>query len=62
MDCADAEAMAEFYSRLLGWEVTYRDHDFVAMQDPAEAPDSRSRRKRGISRRCGRSGPASRPR
>ena len=27
--------MADFYGRLLGWEVTYRDHDFVAMQDPA---------------------------
>ncbi|MGB2694919.1 MAG: VOC family protein [Dehalococcoidia bacterium] len=35
MDCADAEAMADFYGRLLGWEVTYRDHDFVIMQDPA---------------------------
>ena len=34
MDCADAEAMAEFYGRLLGWEVTYRDDDFVAMKDP----------------------------
>ena len=35
IDCADAEAMADFYGRLLGWEVTYRDDDFVAMQDPA---------------------------
>ncbi len=35
MDCADAEAMADFYGRLLGWEVTYRDDDFVLMQDPA---------------------------
>src|SRR3990172_5699471 len=35
MDCADAEAMADFYGRLLGWEVTYRDDDFVTMQDPA---------------------------
>lgn len=35
IDCADAQAMAEFYGRLLGWEVTYRDHDFVLMQDPA---------------------------
>ena len=34
LDCADAEAMATFYGRLLGWEVTYRDHDFIAMQDP----------------------------
>jgi catechol 2,3-dioxygenase-like lactoylglutathione lyase family enzyme len=35
IDCADAQAMAAFYGRLLGWEVTYRDHDFVSMQDPA---------------------------
>ena len=35
MDCADAEAMADFYCRLLGWEVTYRDEDYVAIQDPA---------------------------
>jgi catechol 2,3-dioxygenase-like lactoylglutathione lyase family enzyme len=35
MDCADAEAMADFYGRLLGWTVTYRDRDFVLMQDPA---------------------------
>ena len=35
MDCADAEAMADFYGRLLGWEVTYRDHDFISIQDPA---------------------------
>jgi len=35
MDCADTEARADFYGRLLGWEVTYRDNDFVTMQDPA---------------------------
>lgn len=34
MDCSDAKAMADFYGRLLGWEVTYRDHDFIAMKDP----------------------------
>ncbi len=34
MDCADAPAMAEFYGRLLGFEVTYRDWDFIAMSDP----------------------------
>jgi catechol 2,3-dioxygenase-like lactoylglutathione lyase family enzyme len=26
--------MAEFYGRLLGWEVTYRDDDFIPMRDP----------------------------
>ena len=35
MDCADAEEMAAFYGRLLGWEVSYRDHGFVLMRDPA---------------------------
>ena len=25
IDCADADEMAEFYCRLLGWEVAYRD-------------------------------------
>ena len=34
MDCADAQAMADFYGRLLGWEVAYRDHDFISMRDP----------------------------
>lgn len=35
IDCADAEAMAAFYGRLLGWEVSYRDRDFILMRDPA---------------------------
>ena len=35
MDCADAEAMADFYGRLLGWTVTYRDDDFILMENPA---------------------------
>jgi len=35
IDCADAEAMAAFYGRLLGWEVTWRDGGFVLMRDPA---------------------------
>lgn len=34
MDCADAEAMADFYCRLLGWNVTYRDNDYVAIHHP----------------------------
>lgn len=34
MDCADAQAMADFYRRLLGWEVSYQDTDFVLMRDP----------------------------
>ena len=35
MDCPDAEEMAEFYGRLLGWEVAYRDKDFIALRNPA---------------------------
>ena len=34
MDCADAQAMADFYGRLLGWEVSGRDHDFILMRNP----------------------------
>jgi catechol 2,3-dioxygenase-like lactoylglutathione lyase family enzyme len=35
MDCADAQAMADFYGRLLGWTVTYRNEDFILMENPA---------------------------
>lgn len=35
IDCDDAEAMATFYSRLLGWEITHRDDDFILMRDPS---------------------------
>jgi catechol 2,3-dioxygenase-like lactoylglutathione lyase family enzyme len=35
IDCADAGIMAEFYGRLLGWEVTIREPDWVLMRDPA---------------------------
>ena len=35
IDCADAGAMAAFYGRLLGWEITHRDgDDFILMRDP----------------------------
>jgi catechol 2,3-dioxygenase-like lactoylglutathione lyase family enzyme len=33
-DCLDAQAMADFYGRLFGWEVTLRDDDFILMRDP----------------------------
>ena len=35
IDCADADAMADFYGRLLGWEVTLRTPGWVLMRDPA---------------------------
>ena len=43
IDCADADQMAEFYARLLGWEITDRDTPatrqggtgWVALRDPA---------------------------
>ncbi|MEX0749945.1 MAG: VOC family protein [Dehalococcoidia bacterium] len=35
IDCADARAMADFYRRLLGWEVTFDDGNFLLMRDPA---------------------------
>lgn len=34
VDCDDAQAMADFYGRLLGWKVTLRDDDFILMRDP----------------------------
>jgi catechol 2,3-dioxygenase-like lactoylglutathione lyase family enzyme len=35
IDCADAHLMADFYGRLLGWEATFREPDWVLMRDPA---------------------------
>ena len=35
IDCDDAHAMAEFYGRLLGWEVTLSEPNWVLMRDPA---------------------------
>lgn len=35
LDCPDPQAMAEFYGRLFGWDVTFRDDDFILMRDPA---------------------------
>jgi catechol 2,3-dioxygenase-like lactoylglutathione lyase family enzyme len=36
IDCADAEELAGFYGRLLGWEETLRDGpEWIAMRDPA---------------------------
>ena len=34
LDCPDAHALAEFYSRLLGWEVTLREPDWVLLRCP----------------------------
>jgi catechol 2,3-dioxygenase-like lactoylglutathione lyase family enzyme len=35
IDCADAEALGAFYSRLLGWEITARDDaGWVQLRDP----------------------------
>jgi catechol 2,3-dioxygenase-like lactoylglutathione lyase family enzyme len=36
IDCADAERLADFYCRLLGWQVAARDgHGWVQVGDPA---------------------------
>ncbi|QFY11640.1 VOC family protein [Nonomuraea phyllanthi] len=32
-DCPDPRALADFYSRLLGWPVTYADDDWVVVSD-----------------------------
>ena len=34
IDCADADVMAEFYGRLLGWPVTFREPGWILMRDP----------------------------
>ncbi len=35
LDCADADALASFYSRLLGWEITANDGDgWAQLRDP----------------------------
>lgn len=35
LDCADAEELARFYGRLLGWEITGGGGDWINMRDPA---------------------------
>jgi len=34
LDCQDANALADFYGRLLGWEVTFREPDWALMRSP----------------------------
>ena len=34
LDCQDAHTLAEFYSRLLGWEITLSEPDWVLMRNP----------------------------
>ncbi len=34
LDCSDANALADFYSRLLGWEVTLSEPDWVLLRCP----------------------------
>ena len=34
LDCQDANALADFYSRLLGWDVTFREPDWALMRSP----------------------------
>jgi catechol 2,3-dioxygenase-like lactoylglutathione lyase family enzyme len=35
IDCSDAHAMADFYGRMLGWEATFSEPNWVLMRDPA---------------------------
>lgn len=34
IDCSDAHVMADFYRRLLGWEVTRTEPDWVLLREP----------------------------
>lgn len=35
IDCADAHVLADFYGRLLGWDVTIREPNWALMRSPA---------------------------
>jgi catechol 2,3-dioxygenase-like lactoylglutathione lyase family enzyme len=35
LDCADAEEMAAFYGKVLGWEITAGGGPWILMRDPA---------------------------
>ena len=35
IDCDDAHRMADFYGRLLGWETTFSEPNWVLMRDPS---------------------------
>lgn len=35
LDCADAHELATFYSKLLGWEITLSEPDWVLMPNPS---------------------------
>ena len=39
MDCRDSEAMADFYGKLLGWEIKWRDGTFIVLGNPEAGPD-----------------------
>ncbi len=34
MDCSDARAMADFYGKFFGWDITFDDGNFILMRDP----------------------------
>jgi catechol 2,3-dioxygenase-like lactoylglutathione lyase family enzyme len=34
LDCPDSDVLADFYSRLLGWEVTFREPGWALMRSP----------------------------
>lgn len=35
IDCADAQALGDFYCRLLGWERAYEEEEFIIIRGPA---------------------------
>lgn len=39
MDCRDPQEMAGFYGKLLGWEITWRDDDFIVLGNPGGGPN-----------------------
>ncbi len=39
MDCRDPAEMADFWGKLLGWEITWRDDDFIVLGNPSGGPN-----------------------
>ncbi len=57
LDAPDARELADFYRRLLGWEIKVDEGDWVLLSGPTTGRACRSRPR---SSTCGRSGPAPR--
>lgn len=53
LDCSDAHEMAAFYGKLLGWQPTFTEPDWVLIRNPDDGTGCPSRPTRTTRRRCG---------